>query len=231
MSNLLRILVSSALLLGSTSAFAAEPAFTITDDGTAFVYKARPGDQPGTVAEMFGIPQRDVPAFLSANGISDPTRVGVGHVYRIPNPVAVRAAEAEAKAQTLQRDSSALQARADQLARDLDAARTTATDAEQRAAGLVRYERLWPLVTIVGMLLVLGLGLLGWIAFTALQRTGVAEERARTLATEVDERRRAGLADRQHSAKRVMDLEARIHELEVQVARPLAARRSPASNG
>ncbi|HEY2386055.1 MAG TPA: hypothetical protein VGK30_03770 [Candidatus Binatia bacterium] len=231
MSNLLRILVSSALLLGATSALAAEPAFTITDDGTAFVYKAKPGDQPGTVAEMFGIPQRDVPAFLSANGITDPTRVGVGHVYRIPNPVAVRASEAEAKAQTLQRDATALQTRADQLAHDLDAARTTQASAEQRAAGLARYERLWPLVTLVGMLLLLALGVLGWIAFTALQKTGVAEERARSLASEVEEKRSAGLAERQQSARRILDFESRVRDLELQLSRPLAARRSPASNG
>ncbi len=231
MSNLLRILVSSLLLLGAAPTLAAEPAFTLADDGSAFIYKARPGDQPGTVAEMFGIAQRDIPAFLGANGISDPTRVGVGHVYRIPNPAALRAAEAEAKAQTLQRDAAALQARADQLARDLDTARTAAAESERRAASLARYERLWPLVTIVGMLLVLAAGALGWLAFTALQKTGVVEGRARALAAEVDERRRAGLAERQQSAKRILDLEARIHDLEVQAARPLPARRSPASTG
>jgi hypothetical protein len=231
MSNLLRILVTSAVLLGATSALAAEPAFTITDDGTAFVYKAKPGDQPGTVAEMFGIPTKDVPAFLKANGISDPTKVGVGHVYRIPNPVAVRATEAEARAQTLQKDASAAQTRADQLARDLESARTTQAAAEQRAASLAHYERLWPVVMIVGMALVLALGILGWIAFTALQRNGAGEERARTLASEVEEKRRAGLAERQQSAKRILVLESRVHELEMQVARPLPARRSPASNG
>ena len=231
MSVLSRILISGALALSITPAFAAEPAFTLAEDGSAFIYKARPGDQPGSVAAMFGIGQREMPAFLTANDISDPTRVGVGHVYRIPNPLATRATEAEAKAQTLQHDIAALQVRADQLAHDLDATRATASDAEQRAAGLERYERLWPLVTIVGVLLVLASGGLGWFAFTALQKTGVAEDRARTLANEVEEKRRSALAERQHSARRILDLEAKVRDLEVQLARPLPARRSPASTG
>ena len=226
-----RILISGVLALSITPAFAAEPAFTLAEDGSAFIYKARPGDQPGTVAEMFGIGQHEMPAFLTANDISDPTRVGIGHVYHIPNPLATRATEAEGKAQTLQHDIAALQMRADQLAHDLDATRATAAKDEQRAAGLERYERLWPLVTIVGMLLVLISGGLGWVAFTALQKTGVAESRAGSLATEVEEKRRSALAERQHSAKRILDLEAKVHELEMQLARPLPARRSPASTG
>lgn len=226
-----RILISGVLALSITPAFAGEPAFTLAEDGSAFIYKARPGDQPGTVAEMFGIGQHEMPAFLTANDISDPTRVGVGHVYRIPNPLATRATEAEGKAQTLQHDIAALQVRADQLAHDLDSARATAAKDEQRAAGLERYERLWPLVTIVGMLLVLITGGLGWVAFTALQKTGVAESRAGSLATDVEEKRRSALAERQRSAKRILDLEAKVQELEMQLARPLPARRSPASTG
>src|SRR6266850_1553145 len=102
MSIVSRILIISALALGLAAAVAAEPAFTLSDDGASFIYKARPGDQPGTVAAMFGIGTREMPAFLAANGITDPTRVGVGHVYRIPNPLAVRAAEAETKAHALE---------------------------------------------------------------------------------------------------------------------------------
>ena len=232
-----RILITGALALLITPAFAAEPAFTLAEDGSAFVYKARPGDQPGTVAAMFGIGQREMPAFLAANDISDPTRVGIGHVYRIPNPLATRATEAEAytrKIAELVADlgSTALEVSHPLLvAHDLDTTRTAATDAEQRAAGLERHERLWPLVMIVGMLLILVSGGLGWVAFAALQKTGVAEARARALAAEVEEKRRSGLAERQHSGKRIIDLEAKIHDLETQLARPLPTRRSPASTG
>src|SRR5207237_236337 len=76
MSTLTRTLKASTFFLAlsfapfATAAFA-EPALTLTDDGTTFVYKARPGDQPGSVAAMFGIAQRDMPAFFAANGITD----------------------------------------------------------------------------------------------------------------------------------------------------------------
>src|SRR5262249_8850168 len=83
------VVTLTAMVTGvSASHAAAEPLFTLTDDGGTFLYKARPGDLPSGVAEMFGLPQRDLPAFLSANGISDPTRVGPGFVYRIPNAAA-----------------------------------------------------------------------------------------------------------------------------------------------
>src|SRR5439155_21265473 len=78
----------AAILLFAVGPAAAEPLFTLSEDGKTFLYRARPGDHPGGVAEMFGISQRDVPAFLAANGISDATRVGAGFVYRIPNAAA-----------------------------------------------------------------------------------------------------------------------------------------------
>src|SRR5881397_3396728 len=74
-----------ALVLTLAVSAGAEPLFGVTDDGRTFLYHARPGEHPGLVAEMFGIPQHDVPAFLAANGITDPTRVGAGFTYRIPN--------------------------------------------------------------------------------------------------------------------------------------------------
>ena len=72
---------AAAFLLAVGSA-AAEPLFTLSEDGKTFLYRARPGDHPGVVAEMFGIPTRDVPAFLAANGISDATKVAAGFPMR-----------------------------------------------------------------------------------------------------------------------------------------------------
>jgi len=135
----------------TATALAVEPTLALTEDGSAFVYKSRPGDQPGSVAAMFGIAPRDMPAFFAANGITDPTHVGIGHVYRIPNPLAQRAAQAEAQAQAFARDVASLKTRTEQLGHELDGARTAAADAEQRVAHLARYERLWPLVSIVGI--------------------------------------------------------------------------------
>src|ERR1043166_6635724 len=79
---------AAAILHLAVGSGAAEPLFTLSEDGKTFLYKARPGDHPGIVAEMFGIPARDVPAFLAANHITDPTRVGAGFTYRIPNAAA-----------------------------------------------------------------------------------------------------------------------------------------------
>ncbi len=231
MRTLIHIVVAGALALLCAHVAAAEPLFTLSEDGTAFVYKARPGDQPGTVAAMFGIAPRDMAAFFAANGITDATRVGVGHVYRIPNPLAVRAAEAETKAAALVHDADEQRARADGLARDLATARAAAQEAEERAGRLARYERLWRLVSILGMVLVLATCVLGWLAFTAVRKTTAAETHARALATEIEEKRRTGLAERQQAAKRILDLETKVHELEVRAAAPASAARRPAGTG
>jgi hypothetical protein len=233
MSIVSRILITAVLALGLASAVAAEPMFTLSEDGSAFIYKARPGDQPGTVAAMFGVGTHEMPAFLAENGITDATKVGVGHLYRIPNPLAVRAAAAEEKAQTLERSLGDARARTDQLDHDLTAARSAAADAEARVAQLARLERLWPLVTIIGMLLVVAACSLGWVAFTALRKTDEAERRARALGDEVDEKRRLALAERQQSAKHIIDLEAKIRDLDTRLSQaapqPTPVRRTPAT--
>src|SRR5213594_2876283 len=59
--------------------------------------RARPGDQPAVVAEMFGVHPEGLSGFLASNGISDPTKVGTGFTYRIPN-TALRALSQHATA-------------------------------------------------------------------------------------------------------------------------------------
>ena len=54
---------------------------------------------------MFGVPARELPAFLAANGIADPTRVETGFVYRIPNAPARALADRVA---TLERENARL---------------------------------------------------------------------------------------------------------------------------
>src|SRR5439155_763199 len=82
-------LVAAATLVPVARATPADaPLFTTEDGGRTFVYRSRPGDHPSAVAGMFGIPPNDLPAFLAANGISDPTRVASGFVYHIPNAAA-----------------------------------------------------------------------------------------------------------------------------------------------
>ena len=59
MSILSRVLIAGALaLLLVVPVLAADAPLTMTEDGSAFIYRARPGDQPGTVAAMFGIADR-----------------------------------------------------------------------------------------------------------------------------------------------------------------------------
>src|SRR5262245_36637578 len=75
-------------LIAAATVARAEPLFELEDGGRTFLYRARPGDHPGRVAEMFGIPVEDVPALLRSNGIKDDTQIGSGFVYRVPNHAA-----------------------------------------------------------------------------------------------------------------------------------------------
>jgi hypothetical protein len=227
MSVASRFLLIAALALGSAHALAAEPPFEVTEDGSVFLYRARPGDVPGTVAAMFGVAPADVPAFLAANGITDATRVGVGHEYRIPNPLAQRAAEAVARAQALDRGLVEQRARAEALARDLASARAMVTAAERRAGRLAWFEWAWPIVVIAGTVLVLAAGAAIAFAVAVGRRTGTAERYARVLANDLEDKRRSALAERQSSAKRILELETAMRDLEMKVGSAAAARRRP----
>ena len=218
MLSLRILLLATSLFLCAGSTLAAEPPFTLTADGSAFLYSARPGDQPGTVAAMFGIGAKDLPAFLAANGVKDPTRITIGQVFRIPNPLAVRAADAEAKAAKLEKDSGEQRARADRLDHELGASRAAAENAERRAERLAGLERWSHLLGCVGVVLVLALAAAGSVAHRAVRKLGEAESYARGMTVELDEKRRALLAERQRAAKHEMDLETQVRELEHQIA-------------
>jgi hypothetical protein len=209
-----------AMLAGGGQAFA-EPLFTLSDDGRTFLYRARPGDNPATVAEMFGIPAHDVPAFLTANGITDATRVGAGFTYRIPNAalrgLAERTANVERENARLTRSVAEEKERARDLVRETGEARAAAAQAEAQAARLARLDRLWPWAKgAIFLLLLAGTGA-GYTAATAFRRHVQAERYARTLARELDDKRKAALAERQESARRILELETRLRALESQV--------------
>jgi hypothetical protein len=208
-------------IAGGRPAIAAEPVFTLSEDGGTFLYRARPGDLPSTVAEMFGIPPQDVPAFLAANGIKDPTRVGTGFVYRIPNAAARALAERKT---ALEQDNARLgRALADEkertktLGRTADEAKAAATDAQERAAHLARMETFWPWLQAALVVLVLVAAGAAYTAFAAMRRQGQSEVYARTLAKDVEEKRKVALADRQESARRILDLENRLRTVEAQL--------------
>jgi len=64
---------------------------------------------------------------------------------------------------------------------------------------------------------VLGLGTVVAVAVAALRRQRQAERFARTLAQELEEKRRTGLAERQESGRRILELEGKLKELETKL--------------
>jgi len=202
-------------------ALAADRLFTLSDDGQTFLYKARPGDQPGAVAEMFGIHPDGVPAFLTFNGISDPTKVGTGFTYRIPNAalraLSQRASALEADNARLTKELHDLKQSVGGLTRERDEARAASAESETRAARLSRIQTLWPVLQAAIVLLALVAGALVGVAVAALRRRAQADRYARGLATELDDRRKVTMAERQESARHVLDLENRIRTLEAQL--------------
>ena len=67
------------------------------------------------------------------------------------------------------------------------------------------------------MLLVLGLGTAVATAVAALRRQRQAERFARTLAQDLEEKRRIGLAERQESGRRILELETKLKDLETKL--------------
>jgi hypothetical protein len=214
------LLLAAGILIAATPG-ACEPLFTLTDDGRTFLYRARPGDIPSTVAEMFGIPSHDLPAFLAANGITDPTRVGAGFTYRIPNAaaraVADRVTSLEQDNARLRRADVEARGRIDALTRQVDDTRAASADAEARAAALARIDRLWPWAKLAVVVLTLAVAGAVYTAFAAVRRQAQADRWARSLARELEEKRRTALAERQESAKKTIDLESRLRALEAQL--------------
>jgi hypothetical protein len=214
-------IVVLALVAAATVA-RAEPLFELEDGGQTFLYRARPGDHPGRVAEMFGIPADGVPALLKSNGIKDDTQIGSGFVYRVPN-FAARALASQLDDLRGERDRLAAEAatsahRADAAAREARADRDAASAATARAARSQRLERLWPFMQLALVLLAITAAAVFTVARTAVSRQRQADRYAKTLATELEDRRKASMAERQESARHVLDLEQRIRTLESQVA-------------
>jgi hypothetical protein len=195
----------------------AAPLFTLAEDGKTFLYRARPGDHPGVVAEMFGIPSRDIDAFLKANHITDATRIDAGFEYRIPNPVAARSDQLETENARLTRAASEAQERARTLEREASEARATAAAAEQQVARLPGLETRWSVAKVLLVLLILALAGAGFLATAAVRRQTQADRYASSLALQVEEKQRRAVAERQEAAKRIIDLETRIRTLEAQL--------------
>ena len=214
--------VLCALALAATAhPVRGEPLFTLADEGRTFLYRARTGDHPGLVAEMFGVSQRDLPALLAANGITDPTRVGAGFVYRIPNDAAralfQQVATLTADDARLQRALADAEERSRQLTGAAEDARARTVSADARAARAAHLEWVWPIAQAILFVLVLIAGAAAAVAVAALRRQRQAERFARNLSDELDAKRKAALLERQENTRRVLELEGRVRSLEVQL--------------
>ena len=220
MPQLVRALVVLAMVSASDAAWA-ERLFRLDEGGQTFVYKARPGDHPTAVAEMFGLAEHDVAGFLAANGISDATRVPPGFEYKIPNravqDLGRRATRLETKLKRVARDLAREKGRNRELLRAADATRDSVAAAESRAQHLARIATLWPWAKAALLLLVLALAGAFVLAQNAMKRQAQSERFARNLARELDEKRQSAMSERQESARRTVDLEQRVRALEAQL--------------
>jgi len=206
MPRILGIIVAVLILIVAAPALA-EPGFELTDGGRTIVYRARPGDTASGVARALGIPAAGLDALLAAKGIGDANRVPVGFEYRVANPLAARADAAETRSAELeQRAAAAEQALA-------DTQRSEELRAEQRHR-LAQLEGRWSLALWALVGLAAGLAVAGAVASAALRRERGATRYARTMAQELEDKRRNSLAERQQSARRIVELEDRIRQLE-----------------
>jgi hypothetical protein len=215
------VILAAVLVVAAVRAMGAEPLFTLSEGGRTFLYRARPGDRPSQVAEMFGLPESELQTFLAANGITDPTRVGTGFVYRIPNlaarELADRVAALEGERERLAHEAGDTSARARALTREAGEARAGAALAEARAEKLARAEHLWPLAQALAVVLAIVAAGATAVAVAATRRQRQAVRFARALSVELEDKRKTGMAERQESARRILDLETRIRTLESQL--------------
>jgi hypothetical protein len=224
------ILAVAAILVALAAAgLAGDAPFGLADDGTTILYRAQPGDTPQRVAAMLGIPAEELSAFLRENRVGDATRVPVGFVYRVPNRAAraahERLAVLEVEQVGLRRDLAQARGDVERLTREAAEARASASDATRRADSLATLEWWWPMVRAGFVLLGLATAGMAALASAAVRRQQQAERRLQGLARELDDKRRAALAERQESGRRVLDLESRIRFLEGQLPPQVMVRR------
>jgi hypothetical protein len=200
---------------------AAEPGIALRDDGRTIVYRAGPGDTAAAVAQALGVSPAELSKHLAAQGVRDADRVPVGFEYRIPNPLAARADAAAQRAGDLERRLAAAESRAAGAEGQLAGVQRTEGLQDEQWQRLAQLEGRWRLAfwAIVGLSLALAVA--GAVAAVARRRERGATHYARSMAHELEEKRRSGLAERQHSARRIVELEDRVRQLEAQLGDPV----------
>jgi len=202
-----------ALLL-ATGALAAPPV-ELTDEGRTILYRLQAGDTPADLSRAFGLDAQQLATVLEAHGATDWRQARAGAVWRIPNPLATSLEALAARLRDAERRAEAAEDRVTTLAAELAAAQAAVTmDAAERAR-LAQLEGRWrSLLAAVGGLALACVVAVGFLV-EAQRRAGRAVRWARGLAAELDERRRAALAERQQAARRLVELEERVRRYEL----------------
>jgi hypothetical protein len=151
--------------------------------------------------------------------IGDATQIGSGFAYRNLNRARARVVGPDAPAASAIAPSPARRpprTRADTIASE--ARRQGRCRRRHRAPTAAPPRGLWPFMK--GALILFGLiaATAVFIVRTSVSRKRQAERYAKTLATELDDRRKTSMAERQESGRRVLDLEQHIRTLEQQLA-------------
>lgn len=185
----------------------AAPAVELADDGAVIVYRAQPGDTASAIASALGVTPEQLPAFLRENGVRDASRIPTGFAFRVANPAITRAREAAARAVAAEGERATLADRLRNVERALAVAREGATFVEDDRRRLATLETRWSVA--LWALVACGIGLVVAVGTTvaALQRERRASAWAKSLAVDLDEKRRAALAERQQTARRIVELE------------------------
>src|SRR5262245_34338569 len=117
----------------------------------------------------------------------------------------------------------AAESRAAMVERQLaDLQRSVTLQADQRQR-LAQLEGRWRLAFWAVVGLSLALSIAGALAAIARRRERGATRYARSMAHELEERRRGALLERQESARRIVELEARVRQLETETGVPRSA--------
>jgi hypothetical protein len=185
----------------------ATPGVELTDGGRTIVYRVQAGDSVAGVAQALGVPVAQVESQMTAQGVRD-GGLPAGLELRVANPLAVRADAAETRASDLARRLAAVDAAGDHAVRPREQ-----PSVDQRLAQL---EGRWQLAFWAIVALALGLAVAGALAAIARRRERGATRYARSMAQELEDKRRSTLEERQQSARRIVELEDRVRQLETQ---------------
>lgn len=204
----------AAVLLVVSAALAAPPV-ELADEGRTIVYRLQPGDTPADLARAFGLDATALDRLLAAHGATDWRSVRAGSTWRIPNPLAAPLASAAERIAEAEARRTAAEARVAALDAELAAAKAALTMDAAARARLEQLER--GRRGVVATAIALGAALLVSLGFLARaqQRAGRAVRWARGLAAELEERRRAVLAERQQAARKLVELEERVRRYEL----------------